>query len=64
VLVNPMSVMTPGIFRQIFDFHGGLPEGTTISGDETSSGNTGTDRPRKKRRLRPLQNARERRGLN
>ena len=64
VLVNPMSVMTPGIFRQIFDFHGGLPEGTTISGDETSSGNKVTDRPRKKRRLRPLQNARERRGLN
>ena len=64
VLVNPMSVMTPGIFRQIFDFHGGLPEGTTISGQEASSGNTATDRPRKRRRLRPLQNARERRGLN
>jgi hypothetical protein len=28
VLVNPMSVMAPGIFRQIFDFHGGgVPAG-------------------------------------
>ncbi|MGH6734711.1 MAG: AsmA-like C-terminal domain-containing protein [Methyloceanibacter sp.] len=25
VLVNPMSVMTPGIFRQIFDFTGSIP---------------------------------------
>ncbi|MHA1517377.1 MAG: hypothetical protein ACTSYK_02120, partial [Alphaproteobacteria bacterium] len=25
VLVNPMSVMTPGIFRQIFDFAGAVP---------------------------------------
>ncbi|MGI8724311.1 MAG: AsmA-like C-terminal domain-containing protein [Methyloceanibacter sp.] len=29
VLVNPMSVMTPGIFRQIFEFSGGaIPEQT------------------------------------
>ncbi len=26
VLVNPMSVMTPGIFRQIFEFTGSTPE--------------------------------------
>jgi hypothetical protein len=26
VLVNPMSVMTPGIFRQIFEFTGSVPE--------------------------------------
>jgi len=33
VLVNPMSVMAPGIFRQIFDFQGGgLPaQGTTTA---------------------------------
>ena len=26
VLVNPMSVMTPGIFRQIFEFTGTVPD--------------------------------------
>jgi hypothetical protein len=26
VLVNPMSVMTPGIFRQIFEFSGSVPD--------------------------------------
>jgi len=26
VLVNPISVMTPGIFRQIFDFTGSVPD--------------------------------------
>jgi hypothetical protein len=26
VLVNPMSVMTPGIFRQIFEFTGSAPD--------------------------------------
>ena len=26
VLINPMSVMTPGIFRQIFEFTGSAPE--------------------------------------
>jgi hypothetical protein len=26
VLVNPMSVMTPGIFRQIFEFTGSMPD--------------------------------------
>jgi len=31
VLVNPMSVMTPGIFRQIFDFSGAMPEGAAAS---------------------------------
>ena len=28
VLVNPMSVMTPGIFRQIFEFTGSVPDPT------------------------------------
>lgn len=68
VLVNPMSVMTPGIFRQIFDFNsgtgGGTTPGTTTAGEETWGENTSTERPAKKRRLRPLQNSRERRGLN
>jgi hypothetical protein len=31
VLVNPMSVMTPGIFRQIFEFTGSVPDQTTPS---------------------------------
>ena len=29
VLVNPMSVMTPGIFRQIFEFTGSVPDPNT-----------------------------------
>ncbi|HEU4476413.1 MAG TPA: AsmA-like C-terminal domain-containing protein [Methyloceanibacter sp.] len=32
VLVNPMSVMTPGIFRQIFEFTGSVPDQTSPSG--------------------------------
>ena len=64
VLVNPMSVMTPGIFRQIFDFNSGVPQGTTSAGAQNWGDNVNTERPRKKRRIRPLQNARERRGLN
>lgn len=43
VLVNPMSVMTPGIFRQIFDFNGGLPPVTAPA------------KPRKQR-IRPFEN--------
>ncbi len=43
VLVNPMSVMTPGIFRQIFDFNGGLPPVTVPA------------KPRKQR-IRPFEN--------
>ena len=31
VLVNPMSVMTPGIFRQIFEFTGSVPDQTAPS---------------------------------
>ncbi len=38
VQVNPMSVMAPGIFRQIFDFTGSVPPGT-------SSATTGPIRP-------------------
>ena len=46
VLVNPMSVMAPGIFRQIFDFQGGggyAPQGTTTA-------------RQKPQRIRPFQN--------
>ena len=31
VMVNPMSVMTPGIFRQLFEFTGSVPEGTAAT---------------------------------
>jgi hypothetical protein len=31
VLVNPMSVMAPGIFRQIFDFTGSVPDSAAAS---------------------------------
>ncbi|HBF61017.1 MAG TPA: hypothetical protein DDW48_06150, partial [Methyloceanibacter sp.] len=64
VLVNPMSAMAPGIFRQIFDFNGGMPPGTSSTTTERSRRNSNAERPRKKRRLRPFENARERRGLN
>ncbi|MGH6865474.1 MAG: AsmA-like C-terminal domain-containing protein [Methyloceanibacter sp.] len=36
VLVNPMSVMTPGIFRQIFDFTGSVPDPVSSSGLEAA----------------------------
>ena len=41
VLINPMSVMTPGIFRQIFEFGGtgakqGVPSGQQQSGQQQS----------------------------
>lgn len=42
VLVNPMSVMTPGIFRQIFDFNNGMPPSAPT-------------KPRKER-IRPFEN--------
>jgi len=32
VLVNPMSVMTPGIFRQIFEFTGSVPDQPSLPG--------------------------------
>ncbi len=38
VLVNPMSVMTPGIFRQIFEFTGSVPDAAAASSGGTSSG--------------------------
>jgi hypothetical protein len=41
VMVNPMSVMTPGIFRQLFEFTGSVPEGTaatTQAGPESGFG--------------------------
>jgi hypothetical protein len=31
VFVNPMSVMTPGIFRQIFEFTGTVPDAAAAS---------------------------------
>ncbi|HEX2447543.1 MAG TPA: AsmA-like C-terminal domain-containing protein [Methyloceanibacter sp.] len=37
VLVNPMSVMTPGIFRQIFEFTGSVPDPGTPPPPSTSS---------------------------
>jgi hypothetical protein len=37
VLVNPMSVMTPGIFRQIFEFQGG-EQGAVPEQRESASG--------------------------
>jgi hypothetical protein len=40
VLVNPMSVMAPGIFRQIFDFTGSVPDPSAAS-----AGSQGQDRP-------------------
>jgi hypothetical protein len=43
VLVNPMSVMTPGIFRQIFDFTGSLPD-SAASANATSP-DYGGDQP-------------------
>jgi AsmA-like protein/uncharacterized protein DUF3971 len=36
VLVNPMSVMAPGIFRQIFDFTGTVPDGAAAQAGGTS----------------------------
>ncbi|MGH6802637.1 MAG: AsmA-like C-terminal domain-containing protein [Methyloceanibacter sp.] len=47
VLVNPMSVMTPGIFRQIFEFTGSVPDQTAPSSPssfmEPGAHYTGTD---------------------
>jgi hypothetical protein len=36
VLVNPMSVMAPGIFRQIFDFTGSVPPDAAAANAEPS----------------------------
>jgi AsmA-like C-terminal region/Protein of unknown function len=38
VLVNPMSVMTPGIFRQIFDFTGSVPDSAAAANAPSSEG--------------------------
>ncbi len=38
VLVNPMSVMTPGIFRQIFEFTGTVPDAAAAASSNTSGG--------------------------
>ena len=46
VLVNPMSVMTPGIFRQIFDFTGSVPDSAAASASPTFE------------RIQPFQNPR------
>jgi hypothetical protein len=42
VLVNPISVMTPGIFRQIFDFSS-VPDPATTAA-----------RPKKRERIKPF----------
>lgn len=47
VLVNPMSVMAPGIFRQIFDFTGSVPDAAAAN-----AANPGFER------IRPFQNPR------
>jgi hypothetical protein len=36
VLVNPMSIMTPGIFRQIFEFTGSVPNSVSSTGQAAS----------------------------
>ncbi len=38
VLVNPMSVMTPGIFRQIFEFTGTVPDAAAASSNSGGGG--------------------------
>ncbi|HZP08742.1 AsmA-like C-terminal domain-containing protein [Methyloceanibacter sp.] len=38
VLVNPVSVMTPGIFRQIFEFTGSVPDTAAAAPSGASSG--------------------------
>jgi hypothetical protein len=38
VLVNPMSVMAPGIFRQIFDFTGSVPDSAAAANTPSSEG--------------------------
>jgi AsmA-like C-terminal region/Protein of unknown function len=47
VLVNPMSVMAPGIFRQIFDFTGSVPPDAAAANAEPGF-----------ERIRPFQNVR------
>jgi hypothetical protein len=37
VLVNPMSVMTPGIFRQIFEFGDETPPDAAAAASSSSS---------------------------
>ncbi len=46
VLVNPMSVMAPGIFRQIFDFSGAVPDTGAAAAAQQND------------RIRPFQNVR------
>jgi hypothetical protein len=40
VLVNPISVMTPGIFRQIFEFTGSVPDAAAASSGAPANGFT------------------------
>jgi hypothetical protein len=47
VLVNPMSIMTPGIFRQIFEFTGSAPAQASSS-TPLSSGFEGSAEPRQR----------------
>jgi AsmA-like C-terminal region/Protein of unknown function len=41
VLVNPISVLTPGIFRQIFEFHGAAPPAPPSVSDSSDFGTIG-----------------------
>jgi AsmA-like protein/uncharacterized protein DUF3971 len=43
VLVNPMSVMTPGIFRQIFEFTGSVPDAPAPPSSTSSFGGPGAN---------------------
>jgi hypothetical protein len=45
VMVNPMSVMTPGIFRQLFEFTGSVPEGTAAATQATPESGFGMPPP-------------------
>jgi AsmA-like protein/uncharacterized protein DUF3971 len=50
VLVNPMSVMAPGIFRQIFDFTGSVPDPAAAAAANAANQDF--------ERIRPFQNRR------
>ena len=50
VLVNPMSVMTPGIFRQIFEFTGSVPDQTPRRPPPPSCSPARPSRPARNRR--------------
>ncbi len=52
VLVNPMSVMTPGIFRQIFEFTGTVPDAAAASHRQAAAEASPTRRNKLPRSIR------------